>query len=116
MKGIVCMLLFLVSVFSSLQAQQDTVSIEPIQVSLDSLQAHQQAQMDVPYFKWFAYSMFLPGVTVLTSELVPVSADTTTIKDPIQYKKTYKKERTEAAIYGSVIGVVMALWWGILIL
>ena len=60
--------------------------------------------------------MFLPGVTVLTSEVVPVSADTTTIKDPVQYKKTYKKERTEAAIYGSVIGVVMALWWGILIL
>ena len=116
MKGIICMLLFLLSVFSSLQAQQDTISIEPIQVSLDSLQAHQQAQMDVPYFKWFAYSMFLPGVTVLTSELVPVSADTTTIKDPIQYKKTYKKERTEATIYGSVIGVVMALWWGILIL
>lgn len=78
-------------------------------------EAHQQTQLDVPYFKWFAYSMFLPGVTVLTSEVVPVSADTTTIKNRFQYKKTYK-ERTEAAIYGSVIGVVMALWWGILIL
>ena len=116
MKGIICMLLFLISVFGSIQAQQDTINTKSIQVSLDSLEAHQQAQLDVPYFKWFAYSMFLPGVTVLTSEVVPVSADTTTIKDPIQYKKTYKKERTEAAIYGSVIGVVMALWWGILIL
>jgi len=116
MKGIVVMFLFLISVFGSLQAQQDTIDTKPIQVSLDSLEAHQQAQLDVPYFKWFAYSMFLPGVTVLTSELVPVTADTTKFKDPTQYKRTYKKERTEAAIYGSVIGVVMALWWGILIL
>ena len=116
MKGIVVMLLFLISVFGSLQAQQDTIDTKPIQVSLDSLEAHQQAQLDVPYFKWFAYSMFLPGVTVLTSELVPVTADTAKFKDPTQYKRTYKKERTEAAIYGSVIGVVMALWWGILIL
>ena len=116
MKTAICTLLLLIVAFGSIQAQQDTIDTKPIQVSLDSLEAHQQAQLDVPYFKWFAYSMFLPGVTVLTSEIVPVTADTTTIKDPIQYKKTYKKERTEAAIYGSVIGVVMALWWGILIL
>ena len=116
MKGIVCMLLFLISVFGSLQAQQDTINTQPMQVSLDSLEAHQKAQMDVPYFKWFAYSLFLPGATIITSEVLPVSVDSSNTKDPVQYKKTYKKERTEASIYGSVIGVVMALWWGVLIL
>lgn len=116
MKGIVCMLLFLISVFGSLQAQGDTINTQPMQVSLDSLEAHQKAQMDVPYFKWFAYSLFLPGATIITSEVLPVSVDSSNTKDPVQYKKTYKKERTEASIYGSVIGVVMALWWGVLIL
>ena len=116
MKTIMLAIGLLIASISSLQAQQDTISTNPIQVSLDSLDAHQKAQLDAPYFKWFAYSMFLPGLTVLTSEVVPVTVDTTTVKDPVQYKKTYKKERTEAAIYGSVIGVVMALWWGILIL
>ena len=115
MKGIVCMLLFLVSVFGSLQAQGDTINTQPMQVSLDSLEAHQQAQIDVPYFKWFAYSLFAPGITVLTSELLPVTVDTTKFKDPVQYKKTYKKERSEAAIYGSIIGIIMALYWGGLI-
>ena len=116
MKGIVCMLLFLISVFGSLQAQQDTINTQPIQVSLDSLEAHQQAQLDVPYFKWFAYSLFLPGATIITSEVLPVSVDSSNTKDPVQYKKTYKKERTEASIYGSVIGVVMLVWWGLIIL
>ena len=116
MKIVMVVIGLLIASISSLQAQQDTIDTKPIQVSLDSLEAHQQAQLDVPYFKWFAYSMFLPGVTILTSEIVPVTADTTKFKDPTQYKRTYKKERTEAAIYGSIIGVVMAVWWGVLIL
>ena len=116
MKGIVCMLLFLISVFGSIQAQQDTINTQPMQVSLDSLEAHQKAQMDVPYFKWFAYSLFLPGATIITSEVLPVSVDSSNTKDQVQYKKTYKKERTEASIYGSVIGVVMLVWWGLIIL
>ena len=116
MRYITLIIVFFICAISSLQAQGDTINTQPIQISLDSLEAHQQAQMDVPYFKWFAYSLFAPGITVLTSELLPVTVDSTKFKDPVQYKKTYKKERTEAAIYGSVIGVVMALWWGILIL
>ena len=116
MRYITLIIVFFICAISSLQAQGDTINTQPIQISLDSLEAHQQAQIDVPYFKWFAYSLFAPGITVLTSELLPVIVDSTKFKDPVQYKKTYKKERTEAAIYGSVIGVVMALWWGILIL
>lgn len=116
MKVFLSVLVLLVSVISSMQAQGDTLSNNDIVIPVDSLQAHQQAQMDVPYFKWFAYSLFIPGATILISEVAPVSADTTKIVDQEQYKRTYKKERTEASIYGSVIGVVMALWWGILIL
>ena len=116
MRYITLIIVFFICAISSLQAQGDTINTQPMQISLDSLEAHQQAQMDVPYFKWFAYSLFAPGITVLTSELLPVTVDSTKFKDPVQYKKTYKKERTEASIYGSVIGVVMALWWGILIL
>ena len=44
----------LIASISSLQAQQDTIDTKPMQVSIDSLEAHQQAQFDVPYFKWFA--------------------------------------------------------------
>ena len=116
MKYIVLMIMFFIGAIGSLQAQGDTINTQPMQVSLDSLEAHQKAQMDVPYFKWFAYSLFAPGITVLTSELLPVTVDTTKFKDPVQYKKTYKKERTEASIYGSVIGVVMLVWLGLIIL
>ncbi len=116
MKYIVLMIMFFICAIGSLQAQGDTINTQPMQVSLDSLEAHQQAQIDVPYFKWFAYSLFLPGATIITSEVLPVSADSSNTKDPVQYKKTYKKERTEASIYGSVIGVVMLVWWGLIIL
>ena len=115
MRYITLIIVSFVCAISSLQAQGDTINTQPMQISLDSLEAHQQAQMDVPYFKWFAYSLFAPGITVLTSELLPVTVDSTKFKDPVQYKKTYKKERSEAAIYGSIIGIIMAFYWGGLI-
>lgn len=87
-------------------AQSDT-----LQMAID------KASEDVPYLKWFVGSLFLPGATIVASEVMPVDTikgNTKLFNDA--YKKAFRKERTQATIYGGILGGLMLVWWGLIIL
>ena len=86
--------------------QQDTLDM-----------AIEKASNDVPYLKWFVGSLFLPGATIVASEVIPVD----TVKGYTKiyndaYKKAFRRERTQATIYGGILGGLMLVWWGLIIL
>ena len=94
----------------------DSTSIELFPSDSISI-VEQKASEDAPYLKWFVGSMFVPGATIVASEVMPV--DTLQGYDKKYndlYRKAFRKERTQASIYGSILGGLMLVWWGLIIL
>jgi len=95
----------------------DKQAFDSLKTAHDSMLYYKkQGYEDAPYLTWFTASLFLPGVTILGNELYPIDSVSSVPQYQEEYKQSYKKERREAAIYGTILGVAMLIWWGIIIL
>lgn len=78
-----------------------------------------QAKKDVPVTGWKISAVVLPGVPWIISESIgaPENPDTNATQcEKTCYQNTYKKERSDATVEGSIYGIIGIIVWGLILL